>query len=202
MPGCCIICDSTLFWLVAMVASPAVYLAGFGCVPSSVVKELKLHGEFIGGLEGRAILWHGAEILGGPLQVLSPDVVVGSHSKPLNILGGVGREHKGLRLVFQERLDLGLVHVVCPLHRVIVLIGDGGEFSLAVIVVGLELARHLVTVVDGNVGGDIRRKSAIGTLLVKAGIYRQNLRLAQRRAGVEVSLLGSEEVVLHIAGGA
>src|ERR1019366_2636957 len=116
--------------------------------------------------------------------------------------GGVGREHKGLRLVFQERLDLGLVHVIRPLHRVIVLIGDGGEFGLAVIVVGLELAPPLVTVIDGNIGSDIRRKSAIGTLLVKAGIHRQNLSLAQRRAGVEVSLLGSEEVVLHIAGGA
>src|ERR1039457_2597122 len=202
MPGCCIICDSTLFWLVAMVASPAVYLAGFGCVPSSVVKELKLRGEFIGGLDRRAVLRHGAEILGGPLQVLSPNIVVGSHTKPLNILGGVGRQHKGLRLVFQERLDLGLVHVVCPLHRVIVLVGNGGELGLAVIVVELDLARHLVTVIDGNVGGDVGRKSAIGTLLVKACVHRQNLRLAQRRAGVEVSLLGGEEVVLYVAGGA
>src|ERR1035441_2276022 len=202
MPGCCIICDSTLFWLVAMVASPAVYLASFGCVPSSVVKELKLHGEFVGGFDGRAVLRHGTQILGRPLQVLSPNVVVGSHTEPLDILGGVGREYKGLRLVFQERLDFGLVYVVCPLHRVVVLIGYGGEFGLAVIVVVLDLARYLVTVVDGNVGCDILRKSAIGTLLVKACIHRRNLGLAQRRAGIEVSLLGSEEVVLHIAGGA
>src|SRR5450759_3813574 len=45
-----------------------------------------------------------------------------------------------------------------------VVVGSG----LAVIVVGLELVRHLVTVVDRNVGGDIRRKSAIRTLRVKA----------------------------------
>src|ERR1019366_1877072 len=175
---------------------------GFGCVPSSIIEELKLHGEFVGGLDRRAVLRHGPEILGGPLQVLSPNIVIGSHTEPLDILGGVGREHKGLRFVLQERLDLGLVHVVRPLHRVIVLVGDGGEFGLAVIVVDLDLARYLVTAVDGNVGGDIGRKPAIGTLLVKAGVHRQNLGLAQRRAGVEVSLLGSEEVVLHVAGGA
>src|ERR1019366_917776 len=200
MPGCCIICDSTLFWLVAMVASPAVCLAVSVACPSSVVKQLKLHGEFVGGLEGRAVLRHGTQILGGPLQVLSPYVVVGSHTEAANILGGVRRQHEGLRFVFQERLDLGLVYIIRPFQHVIVLVGDGGEFGPAVIVVGLELACHLVTIVDGNIRGNICRKPTIRTLLVKTRIHRQDFLFTQRRAGKEVSLLGGEEVVLYVAG--
>src|ERR1035438_5875556 len=77
MPGCSIICESTCIGLVAMIASPAIWLAVSVACPSPV-HELKLHGELVGRLERRAVLRHGAKILAGPLQVLSAGVVIGA----------------------------------------------------------------------------------------------------------------------------
>src|ERR1039458_7352469 len=86
MPGCSIICESTCIGLVAMVASPAVWLAVSVACPSPV-HEMTLNGTLVGGLERRAVLRHGAKILAGPLQVLSADVVIGAHAEAVNVLG-------------------------------------------------------------------------------------------------------------------
>src|ERR1039458_849171 len=120
MPGCSIICESTCIGLVAMVASPAVWLAVSVACPSPV-HELKLHGELVGRLERRAVLRHGAKILAGPLPGLCADGVIGARAEAINVLGGVHRVDEGLRFILQERLDLALVDIIGRLQQVIVL---------------------------------------------------------------------------------
>src|SRR5260370_41772491 len=66
----------------------------------------------------------------------------------------------------------------------------------------LDLSGPLVTIVHGNVGGDVGRISAIATLPVNAGIHGEDLLFTERGAGEEVALLAVEEIGWQVGGGA